>query len=77
MLLAVDDEGVVLDDEVLFEFDDDDEPPFDEVARNRLNKQRIALDSPSPIVDRYSNINGMPNTAYRSAAVCGRKKQIF
>lgn len=52
MLFDVDDDGVVVDEEVLFELDDDDELPFDEDARNRLNIQRIALDSPSPIVER-------------------------
>lgn len=52
MLFDVDDDGVVVDEEVLFELDDDDELPFDEDARKRLNIQRIALDSPSPIVER-------------------------
>lgn len=50
---VVDDDGVVVDEEVLFEFDDDDELPFDDDdALKRLNMQRIALESPSPIVER-------------------------
>lgn len=50
---VVDDDGVVIDEEVLFEFDDDDELPFDDDdALKRLNMQRIALESPSPIVER-------------------------
>lgn len=53
MLFDVDDDEVVVDEEVLFEFDDDDELPFDEdVARKRLKIHRIALESPSPIVER-------------------------
>lgn len=53
ILFDVDDDGVVVDDEVLFEFDEDDEFPFDdEDALKRLNMQRIALDNPSPIVER-------------------------
>lgn len=52
MLFDVDDDGVVVDEEVLFEFDDDEELPFDDVARKRLNMHRIALESPSPIVER-------------------------
>lgn len=51
MLFDVDDDGVVVDEEVLFELDDDDEP-FEGDARKRLNIHRIALDSPSPIVER-------------------------
>lgn len=50
---VVDDEGVVVDDEVLLLFDDDEvEPLFDEEARNRLKMQRMALESPSPMVER-------------------------
>lgn len=54
MLFDVDDEGVVVDDDVLLLFDDDDvELPFeDDGARKRLKMQRIALESPSPMVER-------------------------
>jgi hypothetical protein len=52
ILFDVDDDGVVVDEEVLFEFDDDDELPFEDVARKRLKMNRIALESPSPIVER-------------------------
>lgn len=50
---AVDDDGVVEDDEVLLLFDDDDvEPLFDVEERKRLKMQRMALESPSPMVER-------------------------
>lgn len=50
---AVDDDGVVVDDEVLLLFDDDDvEPLFDDEARKRLKMHRMALESPSPMVER-------------------------
>lgn len=52
MLFDVDDDGVVVDEEVLFELDDDDELPFDDDALKRLNMHRIALESPSPMVER-------------------------
>lgn len=53
MLFDVDDDGVVVDEEVLFELLDEDEFPFEEDdARKRLKIHRIALDSPSPIVER-------------------------
>jgi hypothetical protein len=53
MLFDVDDDGVVVDDDVLLLFDDDDvELFFDDGARKRLKIQRIALESPSPIVER-------------------------
>lgn len=64
MLFEVDEDGVVVDDDVLFEFDDDDvELLFDDEARNRLKMQRMALESPSPMVERYSRIIGMPKSA--------------
>lgn len=50
---VVEDDGVVVDEEVLLLFDDDDvELPFDDEARKRLNMQRMALESPSPMVER-------------------------
>lgn len=50
---VVDDDGVVVDDDVLLLFDEDDvEPLFDDEARKRLKMQRIALESPSPMVER-------------------------
>jgi hypothetical protein len=52
MFCDVDDDGVVVEDEVLFELDVDDELDLDEEERKRLNMHRIALESPSPIVDR-------------------------
>lgn len=53
MLFDVDDDGVVVDDDVLLLFDDDDaELVFDEGARKRLKMQRMALESPSPMVER-------------------------
>lgn len=51
ILLDVADVGV--EDDVLFEFDDDDcELLLDDGARRRLKIHRIALDNPSPIVDK-------------------------
>lgn len=53
MLFDVDDDGVVVDDDVLLLFDDEDaELAFDEGARKRLKMQRMALESPSPMVER-------------------------
>lgn len=50
---VVDEDGVVVDDEVLLLLDDDEpELPFDDVERKRLKMQRIALESPSPMVER-------------------------
>lgn len=61
---VVDEDGVVLDDEVLLLFDDDEpELPFDDVERKRLKMQRMALESPSPMVERYSRIIGIPKSA--------------
>lgn len=53
MLFDVDDDGVVVDDDVLLLFDDDVvELLFDDEARSRLKMHRIALESPSPMVER-------------------------
>jgi hypothetical protein len=52
MLFDVDDDGVVVDEDVLFVLDDDDEPLFDDVERRRLNIHRIAPDKLSPMVER-------------------------
>lgn len=61
---VVDEDGVVVEDEVLLLFDDEEpELPLDDVARKRLKMQRIALESPSPMVERYSRIIGMPKSA--------------
>jgi hypothetical protein len=50
---AVDDEGVVVEDDELLLFDDvEPEPLFDDGARSRLKMHLIALDSPSPMVER-------------------------
>jgi hypothetical protein len=51
MLFDVDDEGVVVGDDVLLLLDEE-ALLFDEVERKRLKMQRMALDSPSPIVER-------------------------
>jgi hypothetical protein len=52
MLLEVDEEGVVVEDDVLFVLDDEDELLLEEVTRSRLKMQRIAPDSDSPMVER-------------------------
>jgi hypothetical protein len=51
MLFDVDDEGVVVGDDVLLLLDEE-ALPFDDEARKRLNMQRMALESPSPMVER-------------------------
>lgn len=51
MLFDVDDEGVVVGDDVLLLLDDE-ALFFDDEARKRLKMQRIALESPSPMVER-------------------------
>lgn len=51
MLFDVDDEGVVVGEEVLLLLDDE-ALLFDDVERKRLKMQRIALESPSPMVER-------------------------
>lgn len=51
MLFDVDDEGVVVGDDVLLLLDDE-ALLFDDVDRKRLKMQRIALESPSPMVER-------------------------
>jgi len=61
-LFDVDDVGVVVDDDELFELDDVS-LLFDEEARNLLNIHLIELDKPSPIVERYSKIIGIPKSA--------------
>jgi hypothetical protein len=51
MLFDVDDEGVVVGDDVLLLLDDE-ALLFDDEARKRLKRHRIALESPSPMVER-------------------------
>jgi hypothetical protein len=63
ILFDVDDVGVVVDDDELFELDDVSLFFDDEVARNLLNTHLMELDKPSPIVERYRRIIGIPNKA--------------
>lgn len=54
--------GVEFVDDDCDEFVDFDEED-DDVERSFRNIQRIMLDSPSPIAERYSNIRGIPKSA--------------